>query len=196
VIFLVLLAWNAFALFGPSMDDTVDVPYSAFLAEAHRNNVATVTFNGQSLDGTFRQAIPDPQSSASSGASSAASPASSAGAASPVPAGSSATAQAPPTYISFTTVVPPLGDPTLLPLLESNGVTISAKDVSGGSGLLDLIISLLPAALIVGVILWRGSSGSAAVGLASTTPSSRASPSPTSPARTRPRPSWPRWSTS
>ncbi|HEV8697492.1 MAG TPA: ATP-dependent zinc metalloprotease FtsH [Candidatus Limnocylindrales bacterium] len=156
MIFLVLLAWNAFALFGPSMDDTVDVPYSAFLAEAHRNNVATVTFNGQSLDGTFRQAIPDPQSSASSGASSAASPASSAGAASPVPAGSSATAQAPPTYISFTTVVPPLGDPTLLPLLESNGVTISAKDVSGGSGLLDLIISLLPAALIVGVILYMG----------------------------------------
>jgi cell division protease FtsH len=139
-IFLVLLAWNAVALFGPAMDNTVDVPYSAFFAQAQANNVAQVTFDGQALDGTFRQAIPWPPASAA-----------------PAPAASPATgATPPPTYTAFSTVAPPLGDPALLPLLESNGVTISARDVSGGTGLLDLVIGLLPVLLIIGVILYVG----------------------------------------
>ena len=110
-IFLALLAWNVVLFFAPSTDNSVKVPYSAFLVEAQRNNIATVTFKGQELDGTFRQAIPSPSPSGALPAS-------------PAPAGSPAAAQPPPTYGAFTTVVPPLGDPALLPLLESHGVTI------------------------------------------------------------------------
>ena len=142
-IFLALLAWNAVVLFGPSADNTLKVPYSAFLTEAQRNNIATVTFKGQELDGTFRQAIPSPSPSGALPAS-------------PAPAGSPAAAQAPPTYSAFTTVVPPLGDPALLPLLESHGVTISATDVGGGSFLLNLIVGILPGVLFLGVILYLG----------------------------------------
>jgi len=143
-VFFILFAWNAFLFLGPATDSTVDVPYSAFLAQAKADNVAQVTINGQVLDGTFRQAIPWPPASAAPGS------------ASPAPAASAGSATPPATYTSFETVIPPLGDPALLPLLTSNDVTINAKNVSGGSGLLDLIFGLLPAVLIVGVILYLG----------------------------------------
>ncbi len=143
VVFLVLLAWNAFLVLGPATDNTVEVPYSAFFAQAQADNVAQVTFNGQALDGTFRQAIPWPPASSPPG--------------SPAPAASPGSVAAPPTtYTSFTTVAPPLGDPALLPLLESNAVTISATNVGGGSGLLSLVLSLLPILLIVGFFLYLG----------------------------------------
>ncbi|MEA2546780.1 MAG: cell division protease FtsH, partial [Chloroflexota bacterium] len=161
-IFLVLLAWNVFALFGSTASTSVEVPYSAFLAQANQDNVAQVTFNGQAINGTFRQPIqyplPSPVPGASLAAGSAApeSPAAAASA-SPAPAASPGSAQAAPqTYTSFTTVVPPLGDPALLPLLESRGVTIVAKNSGGSSFLLDLVIGVLPVALIIGVIVYMG----------------------------------------
>ena len=154
IVFLALLAWNAFLFLGPATDSTVDVPYSAFLAQAQADNIAEVSFNGQALDGTFRNAIPWPPDTQTSN------PPASGGAASAAPGGSAENPATPattsPTYTSFSTVTPPLGDPALLPLLESNGVTISSKNVSGGSGLLDLLIGLLPVIAIVGVFLYLG----------------------------------------
>ncbi|HZC33752.1 MAG TPA: ATP-dependent metallopeptidase FtsH/Yme1/Tma family protein, partial [Candidatus Bathyarchaeia archaeon] len=147
-IFLGLLAWNAFVLFGPATSSSVEVPYSAFLAQAQHDNVGQVTFNGQAINGTFKQAIAwPPEASAAPGAS--------AGASGPAAAPSPST-QAPATYTSFTTVVPADGDPALLPLLESHGVTITAKNSTGGSFLLDLIVGILPVVLILGVILYLG----------------------------------------
>jgi len=141
VIFLVLLAWNAFLFLAPATNNSVDVPYSAFFDQAQADNVADVTINGQAIDGTFRRPVPWPPAATGS----------------PAPAASAATAATPPpTYTSFSTIAPPLGDPALLPLLESNSVTITAKNISGGSGILDLIFSLLPAVLIVGVFLYLG----------------------------------------
>ncbi|HEY8632236.1 MAG TPA: ATP-dependent zinc metalloprotease FtsH, partial [Candidatus Limnocylindrales bacterium] len=157
-IFLVLLAWNVFAVFGSTASTSVEVPYSAFLVQAKHDNVAQVTFNGQAISGTFRQPIQFPPPSAVPGASLApgsAAPASPASASS-APAAPSAAQAAPQTYTSFTTVVPPLGDPALLPILEAQGVTITAKNSGGSSFLLDLVIGVLPVALIIGVIVYMG----------------------------------------
>jgi cell division protease FtsH len=146
--------WNAFVLFAPTASTSIDIPYSAFLVQAKQNNVASVTFNGQAISGTFRNAIQSPAPNALPGASPAAG---SAAPLSPAPAASAASGQSPPvTYSSFTSVVPPLGDPDLLPLLESSGVTISAKNSGGSSFLLDLVIGILPVVLIIGVILYIG----------------------------------------
>jgi cell division protease FtsH len=147
--------WNAFVLFGTGTSSSVEVPYSAFLAQAKADNVDQVTFNGQALSGTFRQPIQWPQPSAIPG-SSVAIPGSSE-AASPAPVASATGAQATPaTYSSFTTIEPVDGDPALLPLLESHAVTITAKNSTGGSFLLDLVLGLLPGVLIVGVIIYLG----------------------------------------
>ena len=61
--FLVLLVWNAIALFGTA-GNSVEVPYSTFLAQAQQDNVDQVTFNGQALAGTFRHAVQWPPASA------------------------------------------------------------------------------------------------------------------------------------
>jgi len=122
-IFIVLLAWNVFAVFGSMTSTSVEVPYSAFLALAKQANVDQVTFNGQALNGTFRHAVQWPPASAAPG---------SAAAASPAPAASTGSAQAAPaTYTSFTTVVPPDGDPALLPILERKVSRSSPRTAAG-----------------------------------------------------------------
>ena len=158
-IFLALLAWNLFYLFGPSGTPSVEVPYSAFLTQAQANNISTVTFNGQSVQGTFRTAVlwPPAGTTGATGATgtSGAAPSASAGAAaSPAP---SAAAAAPVLYTNFTSVVPPLGDPALLPILEGNNVTITAQDDSGSSAILNLVFTIfLPVALLVGFLIYSG----------------------------------------
>ncbi|HXR27730.1 MAG TPA: ATP-dependent zinc metalloprotease FtsH [Candidatus Baltobacteraceae bacterium] len=145
-----LLAWNAVALFLAAANTSVTLPYSAFLAQAQEDNVASVDFNGQTLTGSFRTAIVSPTASPSaSAAPTGGSAAASASAAASVSA-------AAPTYTSYTTVEPPLGDPSLLPLLESNGVTISAQDQSGGSLLVGLLGAVLPIALFIGLAVYLG----------------------------------------
>ena len=59
-IFVGLLVWNAFLIFAPMSEPSVDIPYSVFLAQAKANNVAQVTLTGQAVDGTFRAAIQYP----------------------------------------------------------------------------------------------------------------------------------------
>jgi cell division protease FtsH len=153
-IFAALLVWNVLAFFGSAPSNSVEVPYSAFLAQANGDNIDQVTINGQLISGAFRHPIPWPPASASASSSPG-------GAASPAaqgspPAASSAAAAATTIYGQFTTVGPPLGDPALLPILVSHNVTITAKNVSGGSGLLNLVIGLLPVVLFVGVFLYLG----------------------------------------
>ena len=69
------------------------------------------------------------------------------------PAGSAATLT---TYTTFTTIVPPNGDPALLPLLEAHGVTVTAQDTGGGSFLFDLLISVGPVLLLIGLLVYMG----------------------------------------
>ena len=56
------------------------------------------------------------------------------------PSGSGSTPSA--SFTSFTTVVPPDGDPSLLPLLETHGVVVSAVDRTARGSLLSTVVGL------------------------------------------------------
>ena len=55
--------------------------------------------------------------------------------------------------------MPVTGDDRLLPLLEQHGVNVTVKDTTGGSWFLDLATSLLPMALLVGMLFFMGRQG-------------------------------------
>jgi cell division protease FtsH len=60
--------------------------------------------------------------------------------------------------VNFTSTLPPIDDPVLLPLLEGNGVEINAT-VSGGSVLsvlLSIALSVLPLVLLIGFLAYQG----------------------------------------
>jgi cell division protease FtsH len=135
-----LLAWNGFLLLGPESVPSTEIPYSTFLDQAKANNVAQVTFAGQAVSGTFRTAIPDP---------SATPPATPSGA-------SPGTAATPASYLNFTSTLPPIDDPALLPLLKSNNVVIDAEETGGTSILLSLALSVLPLLLLGGFLVYAG----------------------------------------
>jgi cell division protease FtsH len=147
-----LLLWNAYLIFAPRSVPSVEIPYSTFLDQAHANNVAQVTLSGQAVTGTFRTAIqyPPPGPSSAPGASPNA-PAASSGA-----AGSSGAASPPASYVNFTSTLPPMDDPVLLPLLEGNGVEINATETGGGSLLLNIAITVLPLLLLFGFLAYQG----------------------------------------
>ncbi|MBI4320044.1 MAG: ATP-dependent zinc metalloprotease FtsH, partial [Chloroflexi bacterium] len=142
----IVLAWNAYTLLVPKEPPTMTLSYTAFLDVVRSGNVASVTMKGQVIEGTFVTAITGlPGSKAT--------PATTESAATPAPR---ATETTPTTYGRFNTVIPSQGDDRLLPLMEEYRVTVSAKDTGGGSGLLELAISLLPMLLLVGLMLMMG----------------------------------------
>ena len=146
IVFGLLLVWNIATLFGSGPSSTVSLAYSDFLTQVRQGAVATVTFSGQNVDGTFIRPITWPQATGP-----APSPGATATTASPA-----ASAAAPTTYTAFTTIVPPNGDPALLPLLEAHDVTVTAKDTGGGSFLFDLLLSVGPVLLLVGYLAYMG----------------------------------------
>jgi cell division protease FtsH len=149
-ILLGLLVWNAFLILGPTSEPSVAVPYSTFLAQARANNVAQVTYSGQALNGTFRTAIQYPPSAPTGSPAAASPPAATPAGASPAPAST------PQTYLNFTSILPPIDDPVLLPLLERNGVEIDAEESGGGSVLLSLALGVLPLVLLIGFLAYQG----------------------------------------
>jgi cell division protease FtsH len=142
-IYLAIIAvWNIL-LFAPlAPPAAAQLPYSAFLDQAKAGNVASVEFVGQAASGSFVHSILWPDTATPSGE--------------PAP---SAAAQ-PASYQTFQTVVPPDGDPTLLPLLEQHHVVVSAKDPTAMGSLLGTILGLigtfLPIALLIGFFLYTG----------------------------------------
>ena len=143
VLFFLLLFWNGYTFFVPKTPPAVAIPYSTFLSEVNSGNVVSVTMNGQNIDGTFKSAIAEPSVSSSQTPTATAS----------TPQGASSQ---PVTYTQFNTVMPVQGDNRLLPLLEQHGVTVTAKDVSGGSFLTDLAVNFLPMVLLFGVLFFMG----------------------------------------
>ncbi len=141
---LVILLWNVYTFLVPKPSGAATLSYSAFLDQVRAGSVASVTMNGQNIDGTFKKAETLPAEAVASGASgSGAAPA-------------ATTAAQPVSYTRFTTVIPLQGDNSLLPLLEQQGVVISAKDSSGGSWLADLAVNLLPMVLLFGMLYMMG----------------------------------------
>ena len=143
-----LLAWNLYVFLVPKTPPTATLTYTAFLEQVSSGNVVSVSLSGQTADGIFKKAITQP-------------PVSSGAAATPAPTASQpqAAAAAPVTYTRFTTVMPVLGDVRLLPLLEQHGVVITAEDTTGGSWFLNLAGSVLPIALLVGMLFFMGRQG-------------------------------------
>jgi cell division protease FtsH len=135
----IIVLWNI-ALFVPlGGASSAAIPYSEFVNQANRGNVGTVQFDGQTVTGTFVASIVWPPA--------AASPAPSGAPVAPAPV-------APASYQSFSAVVPPDGDPELLPLLQRHGVVVTAIDrTSMGSvlgSILGLALNVLPVLLLIG----------------------------------------------
>jgi cell division protease FtsH len=158
VFLAILVGWNLF-LFLPSGPSSAAIPYSEFVSQVRSGNVASVDFAGQELTGSFVQPVLWPPAGASAQPSGGAQ-----GSAAPPPAPTAVTDAAdgttPVSYQTFSTVIPPDGDPALLPLLEEQGVVVSATDTTGMDSFLGAIFgllgTLLPIALLIGVFLYTG----------------------------------------
>ncbi|HVB96833.1 MAG TPA: ATP-dependent zinc metalloprotease FtsH [Chloroflexota bacterium] len=136
-IFAVLLAWNLLTFLAPRGPATIDLSYSQFLAQVNAGNVDKVTIEGQSVNGQLKQAIPVPGDT-------------------PVPASTPGQKTEPPASKRFSTTLPATADQSLITLLETKGVNISAIDPSNGSWLLTILANALPLLLLVGLMLFLG----------------------------------------
>lgn len=145
VLLAATLGWTVFSVLSPQTPPTLTLSYTAFLDEVKAGNVASVTISGQAINGTFKKPVPAPSGPQGTPRSS--------GISTPSTPAAIGTTTPPVTYTRFTTVIPPSGDPRLLPLLEEKGVIISAKDTSGGSFLVDLLIAALPVLVLVVLVV-------------------------------------------
>jgi cell division protease FtsH len=144
VVLAVLVVWNLLLLMPEGAPSSVEIPYSDFVEQVEAGNVANVEFTGQSIAGSFEQPVVWPPAGAA--------------AASVPPDGDASTPAEPVSFQAFTTVVPPDGDPTLLPLLEEHGVAISAVDLtpmeSFLGSILGLALTILPVLLLIGFLVY------------------------------------------
>ena len=115
----------------PEPQDRVAVPYTFFKQQVVAGNVIEITGRGETIQGSFRQAIADPAPAAG---------------------------RLPGLYTRFATSIPGFGDDSLLPLLEQHRVQISARPLQEAQSLaLTLLISLGPPLLLLGGIVWMSS---------------------------------------
>ena len=154
---VVLVAWNLL-LFLPIGGGPQQLTYSAFRTDLAAGNIASVDINGQTITGALRHAAP-----ATTGASGTTGTGASTGAsattgttATGASTGTTATgASASSPDLQFQTVMPPFGDPSLLPALIAGGVSVTAEDTTSSGGILPaLLLTLLPIALLIGLIVW------------------------------------------
>ena len=154
LIFVALLVgWNLFLFLPLGGPSSAAIPYSEFFGQASDGNVASVEFKGQTVTGTFVEPILWPPPAGTPNGPTGASPA-------PTGAPAASASGSPTSYQTFSTVVPPDGDPALLPLLQEHGVVISSTDTGTSGSFLGSVFglfgSLLPVLLLVGVLLYTG----------------------------------------
>ena len=149
IVMLILVGWNLL-LFLNVGGGPPTITYSAFRSELAAANVASVDIHGQTITGTFDHAPAGATGAQTSAPAASASPPASASPAATPPAVSAGGAGIP-----FQTVMPPFGDPSLLPALLTQRVAVTAEDTTSGPGILpDLLIGILPLVLIVGFAIW------------------------------------------
>ena len=178
VLLVVLLLWNLVTpLHRPLTAQVVKIPYSAFIEQLKGDNIATVQIHGSEISGTFTTAIiwppvsprvPDKRPGATDSSKvTKASPAD--GTNRQAPAESVAKPRATiahkgasnglgdaQAYSAFATVFPEtVGDPQLLPLLETHRVQVVAEPTQTPWFTL-LLMNVLPLALLVGFMWWMG----------------------------------------
>jgi cell division protease FtsH len=140
VTLLILLAinWLLAPLLFPEAQNRITVPYTFFKQQVAAGNVAEITSHGEDIQGQFKRPIADPNSQATTPTA---------------PAG-----QAPQTYTKFATIRPAFDDPELLPLLEQQGVAITAQPLEQSrSPLLTLLLYFGPTLLLLGGFVWLNS---------------------------------------
>ena len=130
-----LVAWNVIAFFAHPGAETIAIPYTTLLTQVRDGNVPTVELNGDQISGTFAKPyVAPPQPSAS-----------------PLP------------YTAFHTTYPQtIGDPGLLPLLETHHVTVEVAATA--PAWLGGLLAWLPALLLFAFFIFmaqRAGSGAA-----------------------------------
>jgi cell division protease FtsH len=155
-----LLIWNILALW-PRSQPKANIPYSTFQAQVRAGNVSEVHIVGDSITGTFvnpvlwpppkepAKAQPEPSGSAKSANSAARSSSN----------GKPGAVSEPSVHYSkFRTTFPAaVGDPTLMPLLQSHHVVVDVSPTSK-PWLVELLVDWVPLLLLLGLFWWMISS--------------------------------------
>jgi cell division protease FtsH len=138
LLMLAILIWNIWA-FLPTGQQQVSLPYSSFLEQVSDSNVSSVEIRGDNITGQLVKPIVWPQATPG-----------------PTPTVSTQPTAAPATYSAFQTIFPQaVGDPALLPLLESHQVEV--KTASAPTPWFTILLTDgLPIVLLVGLMLYMG----------------------------------------
>ncbi len=132
LLLLLALDWILVLAYQPSSQPRITVPYSYFTQQIQASNVASVTAQASTIQGTFRHAITYPAHS-----------------------GTTSSGQKSTTTTLFTTTRPTFADDHLLTALTNEGATVTAKPVSNGSStLLTILGGILPTILLIGFSIW------------------------------------------
>ena len=130
LLLLLALDWILVLAYQPSSQPRVTVPYTYFTQQIEASNVASVTAQASTIQGTFRRAIT-------------------------YPAKSGTTEQKSTTTTLFTTTRPTFADDHLLTALTNEGATVTAKPISNGSSaLLTILGGILPTVLLIAFSIW------------------------------------------
>jgi len=125
LVLALLLAMNVgyLWLYPPQTQPVAEIPYSRFKQELAADRIASVTLQGEQLNGSFR-----------------------------APVAVRIRPEAKPTdFTRFHSILPPIADPELLTLLEQNQVEIEARSSEQSTFWSSLLIALLPWVLILGI---------------------------------------------
>jgi cell division protease FtsH len=159
LILLALIIWNVWILW-PRSQPEVDIPYSVFISQIKSGNVSSVSISGDEITGTFVNQVlwPPATPSATTSASTTGTPGPAiTGTPEPTQAALAVPSVTPQDYSDFRTYFPgTVGDPTLIPLLESKSVDINVSQPP--SPWLGILLSGgLPFLLLIGFMIWMGS---------------------------------------
>ncbi len=154
IILIALLVWNI-VLFLPKGTPQVTLPYSNFLNQVNKGNVASVQISGSEITGKFVNPIPAPTPTAVPTQATSGQPAAGQSASGQSGAASSSSSS-PQTYAQFKTTFPDVqGDPNFISDLRSHNVVINVTPPP--SPILSILLSWgLPLLLLVGVMIWIG----------------------------------------
>ena len=148
IILIGLIVWNVWLILPHGSPQTANIPYSVFLAQVKANNVRKVSIVGAQISGSFVNPFTWPQATPES---SAATPTTAANPQSPL---AQAQPAQPQQYQDFQTTFPQaVGDPNLMPLLNTHNVEIDVSEPS--TPWFTLLLSYgLPILLLVVFFLW------------------------------------------
>ncbi|HZY59425.1 MAG TPA: ATP-dependent zinc metalloprotease FtsH [Candidatus Binataceae bacterium] len=157
VVLAALMVWNVFSIFWPRGPELAEIPYSTFLTQVRTGNVTKVHIVADRINGDFAKALlwPPPKQPAQSQAHSLPAAPPKARTSAPQPLASVQETQPPPVpYAGFRTTFPAsVGDPGLMPLLETHNVVVEVSP-STTPWFLDLLMGWFPMLLLIGFFWW------------------------------------------